>query len=560
MSGILLALIMLVWLWGGYFIYGKIIEKKLIQPDDSRPTPAVEFRDDVDFSPAKPSLLFGHHFASIAGAGPIVGPIIAVLYFGWLAASLWVALGAVFMGAVHDYTALMVSVRNKGNSLADVAEEVLSPRAKVIFAIFIWIALVLVVAVFGVVTAKTFIGKPEIVLPTFALIFIAIFFGWLVYKRGVSIVVGTVISILLIAFFLWLGDKYPVDLGSTISIGFNMSTFVFWFSILMIYALFASVLPVWLLLQPRDYLSMWILFIGLGLGYIGLIFANPTINAPAFTSFHSSGTYLWPMLFVIIACGSISGFHSLVAGGTTSKQLDKETNGRKIGYGAMIMEATLATLVIVIASAALKWDTSGKVNEIGYQFLMSKAKGAGPIKAFAVGFGQLIKDIPGLNSKVGVYIGMLMLNGFVITSLDTATRLARFILQELTVEKIPVVANKWVATIITIFVASYLGASGSWKIIWPVFGASNQLVAALALTVVSAYFIGIKKPSLYTSLPAIFMLITTMGSLVLQIYKFSFVKPNIALAVTASVLLILALFILVEAKVVFLSLVKKTIN
>ena len=557
MSGILLAVIMLVWLWGGYFIYGKIIEKKLIDPVDSKDTPAVEFNDDVDFMPAKPFLLFGHHFSSIAGAGPIVGPIIAVMYFGWLAASLWVALGAVFMGAVHDYTALMVSVRNKGNSLADVAEEVMSPRAKLIFAIFIWVALVLVVAVFGVVTAKTFIGKPEIVIPTFGLIFIAVFFGWLVYRKGFSIVTGTIISMVLIGLFLLLGDKMPIDLGKTVSVGFSMSTFTFWFIILMIYALFASVLPVWLLLQPRDYLSMWILFIGLGLGYIGLIFANPTINAPAFTSFNSVGGYMWPMLFVIIACGSISGFHSLVAGGTTSKQLAKEKDGRKIGYGAMIMEATLATLVIIIGAAALKWDTTGKVNSIGYQFLMTKAAGAGPIKAFAVGFGQLIKEIPGLNSKVGIYIGMLMLNGFVITSLDTATRLARFILQELTRDNVPILANKWIATIITIFVASYLGASGSWKIIWPVFGASNQLVAALALTVVSAYFIGIKKPSKYTSIPAVLMLVTTIGALIYQIYKFSLITPNIPLAITASVLLILAFFILVEAKIVFLSLIRK---
>ena len=265
---------------------------------------------------------------------------------------------------------------------------------------------------------------------------------------------------------------------------------------------------------------------------------------------------MWPMLFVIIACGAISGFHSLVAGGTTSKQLEKESAGRVIGFGAMIMEATLATLVIVIAAAALKWDPAGKIKDIGYQYLMNKSAGGGPIKAFAVGFGQLIKEIPGLNSKVGIYIGMLMLNGFVITTLDTATRLARFVLQELTRDRVPVVANRWVATIITIAAAWYFGASGSWKTIWPVFGASNQLVAALALTVVSAYFLGVRKPLKYTVIPAILMLVTTMGALLYQAYKFIFVTPKLPIAVTAIVLLFLALFIFWEAKSVFIALFK----
>ncbi len=558
MNGLIWAIIMLVWLWGGYFIYGKIIEKKLIQPDDSKSTPAVKYNDGVDYSPAKTPILFGHHFSSIAGAGPIVGPIIAVLYFGWLAASLWVALGAVFMGAVHDFTSLMVSVRNKGNSMADVAEEVVSHRARIIFAIFIWITLVLVVAVFGVVTAKTFIAQPSIVLPTFMLIFIAVFFGWLVYRAGTPIWLGTVIALLLIAFFLYLGDLYPLPLPRTVNFTiFTSSASMTWFGILMIYALFASVLPVWLLLQPRDYLSMWLLFLGMGLGYLGLIFAHPIINAPAFTHFSTKVGPLWPMLFVIIACGAISGFHSLVAGGTTSKQLDKESHGKVIGYGAMIMEATLATLVIVIGAAALKWDPTGTGGGIGYQFLMTKAKGGGPITTFATGFGQLVKEIPGLNTKIGIYVGMLMLNGFVITTLDTATRLARFILQELTRDSIPLVANRWIATIITIAFAWYFGASGSWKTIWPVFGASNQLVAALTLTVVSAYFLGVRKPFAYTVIPAILMLLTTMGALAFQFYKFVWIKPNITIAITAAVLFLLAFFIFWEARNVFVGLFKK---
>ncbi len=545
MNALVLGLILLIWLFAGYKIYGSWIERKLVVPDDSVPTPAHELRDGVDYSPAKTPVLFGHHFSSIAGAGPIVGPLLGVLYFGWLAAALWIAIGSIFIGAVHDYVALMASVRSQGKSIAEITERSLGRRSRVIFSVFLWLALVLVVAIFAVITTNTFISKPEIVIPTFGLIFVAMLFGWMVHHKGVPLSLGTLLSLGLIAVLLYLGDNLPVELPQTV---LGLSAFAFWFIILMIYALVASILPVWFLLQPRDYLSSWLLFLGLGLGYLGLVFAHPRLNAPAFVGFNSRDGPLWPMLFVIIACGAISGFHSLVAGGTTSKQLDRESKGKKIGYGAMVVEAVLAALVITIAAGALKWDPAGGRSEFGLQWLMGE--GGGPIVAFATGFGRMTSAVPGFTFIVGVYFGMIMLNAFVITTLDTATRLGRFILSELVGGKVRAFNNRWLATAITIAFAVYFGAGGGYKIIWPVFGAANQLVAALALTVVSAYLVGLRRPRLYTLLPAIFMGLTTIGALVYQGYDF-FCQRLYVLGVTSLILILLVLFIISEARGVF---------
>jgi len=454
-------------------------------------------------------------------------------------------LGSIFIGAVHDYLALMASVRNQGKSIAEITERSLGRRSRVIFSVFLWLALVLVVAVFAVITTNTFISKPEIVIPTFGLVFVAMLFGWMVHHRGVPLSLGTLLSLGLIAVLLYLGDNLPIELPQTVM---GLSAFTFWFIILMMYALIASILPVWFLLQPRDYLSSWLLFLGLGLGYLGLAFAHPQLNAPAFVGFTSREGPLWPMLFVIIACGAISGFHSLVAGGTTSKQLDRESKGKQIGYGAMVVEAMLAALVITIAAGALKWDPAGGRSEFGLQWLMGE--GGGPIVAFATGFGRMTSAVPGFTFVVGIYFGMIMLNAFVITTLDTATRLGRFVLTELVGRKLPAFNNRWLATVVTIIFVVYFGAGGGYKVIWPVFGAANQLVAALALTVISAYLVGVRRPRLYTVLPAIFMGLTTVGALVYQGYNF-FSQSLYVLGMTSLVLILLALFIISEARGVF---------
>jgi len=544
MSSLIIAFILILWLILGYKIYGSFLERKVIKADDSRLTPANELKDGIDYLPAKKALLFGHHFSSIAGAGPILGPLLGVLYFGWLGALLWVALGSIFLGAVHDYFSLMISVQNKGTSLADISEKTLGFRTKIIFSVFLWLSLTLVIAVFAVVASQTLVSQPEIVIPTFGLIFIAMIFGWLIYRIGINVIAGTTIALLLLFSFIYIGELLPVKLPAQI---LGMSSQSFWFYILIIYTLFASSLPVWFLLQPRDYISTWILFFGLGLGYLGLLVSHPTLNAPAFVSFSSRGGPLWPMLFVIIACGAISGFHSVVAGGTTAKQLPNESSGKLIGYGGMVTEAALAGLVILIAAGALIWDPSASENQFGFQYLMTSQ--GDPIKTFATGYGRFISSLPGLTLVTGMFFGMVMLNAFVLTTLDTATRLGRFIFSELLGKKASLFKNRWFSSLIIIVFAAILGGTEGYKAIWPVFGASNQLVAALALIVVSSYLVGVKKPKKYTIYPAYFMLLTTLAALIYQGYYF-FRGGSLLLGIVSLILIILAIIIVYDARAI----------
>lgn len=539
MNTLLLAGVLLLWLFAAYKIYGTFLEKKIIQADDTRITPARELEDGIDYSPAKKNLLFGHHFSSIAGAGPILGPLLGVLYFGWLGALLWVALGSVFLGAVHDYTSLMTSVQNQGTSLANISERILGKRTKIIFSVFLWLTLALVIAVFAVVAAQTLVSQPEIVIPTFGLIFIAMVFGWLVYRKGMKVSIATLFAVSLLFFLIYLGKLYPFALPETL---LGMSGQTFWFFVLIIYSLFASTLPVWFLLQPRDYISTWILFIGLGIGYLGLMVAHPSLEAPPFVSFMSQEGPLWPMLFVIIACGAISGFHSVVAGGTTAKQLSNESSGKLIGFGGMLTEAALAGLVIFIAAGALVWVPTGSSGPLNFQHLMTP-EGGGPITAFATGYGKLVSSLPGLTLVLGAFFGMVMLNAFVLTTLDTGTRLGRFIFQELMGSKRNLLNNRWIASATILIFASLLGATEGYKVIWPVFGASNQLVAALALIIVSAYLVGMKRPSKFTLYPACFMLVTTLAALLYQ--GFRFISSGKYLLGSVSVILILLAFIIV---------------
>ncbi len=543
MNSLILAVVLIAWLIIGYKVYGGFIEKKVMGADSDRTTPARELNDGIDYSPAKKNLLFGHHFSSIAGAGPILGPLLGVLYFGWLGALIWVALGSVFMGAVHDYSSLMTSIRNKGTSLANISSKTISPLTKVIFSVFLWLTLSLVIAVFAVVASQTFISQPEIVIPTFGLIFLAMLLGWLIYRKGVNVPAATVFVLLLLFLFIYLGGLFPVVLPAAV---FGVSAQLFWFFILIIYSFFASSLPVWFLLQPRDYISTWILFLGLGIGYLGLLLTHPDLNAPAFVSFTSQEGPLWPMLFVIIACGAISGFHSVVAAGTTAKQLPDEKSGKFIGFGGMILEAALAGLVIFIAAGALIWSGADMGDPLHFQMLMTP-EGGGPIQAFATGYGVLIESIPGLTLLMGMFFGMVMLNAFVLTSLDTGTRLGRFILSELLGKKVKIFNNRWASSAFILVFAAFLGGTESYKAIWPVFGASNQLVAALALIIVSSYLVSRKRPTKYTLYPAYFMLITTFGALIYQGYHF-FINASYLLASVSLVLIVLACVIIYEAR------------
>jgi len=518
----IIAIIGLAGMAVGYMFYSRLIARKLFKPFDQQPTPANSMRDDVDYTPANPLVLFGHHFASIAGAGPIVGPLIAVLYFGWVPAVIWIVIGSVFLGGVHDISALLISVRNRAGSIASISGGLVGRRAGILFSIFVYLTLILVIAVFARVTAATFVRKPAIVLPTFGLILLAPIFGVLVYRLRVSVSISTIGAMALLAGMIILGERFHVTLPKTF-IGLDAGKQ--WFIILMAYSYIASVLPVWLLLQPRDYLSMWILFAGLAMGYFAIFTTTPGFHVPVVTSGLDSVHHvlpMWPMLFVIIACGAISGFHSLVAGGTTSKQLAMERQARPIGYGGMLMEGVLALLVVLLVVGGLRWDPNMTNHLSGYQFLMSSKHGGGPIVTFGAAFGAMAQQAPILTYSIGLYTGMIMLNAFVLTSLDTSTRLARFIMQEFARDRKgpwKVMENQHGATLLTVLAASWFGLSGSYQVIWNLFGAANQLVAALTLLIASAYLVGMKKPKWYTLGPGIFMTLTTIGALVVNIIQ-----------------------------------------
>lgn len=532
METVFIALVGLAWLWFAYTWYSKRIDRRTIQPDDSRPTPGVEVNDNQDFVPTRPIVLFGHHFSSIAGAGPIVGPILAFSLFGWLPALLWVLFGSVFIGAVHDYTSLMMSVRNRGVSIVEIAGTAISNTARWIFSIFVWAALILVEAVFAVLTAQTLVEKPEIVIPTLGLIFLAMTFGYLVYRRGVNLVVATVAALGIIGILILVGEQYPIP-----------ASYNLWLLVFIVYAFIAATLPVWVLLQPRDYLSVYILMIGMAVGFAGLFVFHPTINGPAFISVSSGQGPLWPMLFIIVACGAVSGFHSLVSSGTTAKQLRKESDGRKIAFGGMLTEGALALMVILLMAGALYWKVApaGAASGFVFQDLLGKSANI----AFGTALGRVTESI-GIPLSVGTAFGVLMLNAFILTTLDTSVRISRYIVQETAGKKVRLLSNRYIAAGLGLALAYYFCLGGNWKVIWPVFGASNQLVAALALMVVTAFYITFKRPTAYMFIPALFMTITTEAALAYQTFWIFIPGGQWPLAVIAVVLMLLGLLVAYE--------------
>ena len=533
----------------GYRAYAQRLDRKLIRPESSRETPAIKQNDGVDYVPSKPLVLFGHNFASIAGAGPVIGPIIAMHHFGWAITLVWIVLGSVFIGAVHDYLTLMVSVRNRGNSIADIAEKTMGHRAKAVFAIFLILAMLLVIAVFGVVAAKTLIAQPEMVFPTFAIIPVSIILGWCIYKKNFSLKIASIIAVLVVIVNIYIGFKIPLPLPGEGVMG--LSPLIFWFVVLMVYAGVASILPVQKLLQPRDYLSTFILFGSMSLGIIALIWVAPGLNTPAWRGMVSElQGPVWPMLFVLVACGAISGFHSLVAGGTTSKQLADETQGKAIAYGGMLTEGVVAVVTVLMVGGGLYWaaPAGGGVDMAQLGFRETLQSG-GWIMAFGNGYGNVVHQmLPTLSFTLASMIAVLALNTFVLTTLDTAMRITRFLVQEALGNQISVLRNKYVVTVVVMVAAYLIGASGGWQKIWPVFGATNQLIAAMALFVVATWLMAVKRPTHYVLYPAVFMMVTTIAALAWQTYQFfTAPDPNIFLGSTTMVLVGLAVFVAYEA-------------
>ncbi len=529
----------------GYRFYAGRLDSELIHPDAKRVTPALEQNDGVDYVPSKPLVLFGHNFASIAGAGPVIGPIIAMHHFGWAITLVWILLGNVFIGAVHDYLTLMVSVRNRGSSIADIAESTMGYRAKAVFAIFLVLAMLLVIAVFGVVAAETLIKQPEMVFPTFAIIPVSVILGWCIYKKNFNLKMVSWIAVLTVILNIYIGFQIPLSLPEDGVMGF--SPLIFWFVILMIYAGIASILPVQILLQPRDYLSTYILFGTMALAILGLLWVGPELNTPAWRGAMSEEQGpVWPMLFVLVACGAVSGFHSLVVGGTTSKQLANEMQGKIISYGGMLTEGVVAVVTVLLVGGGLYWvapQGSGiDMTQLGFRETLQSGTW---ILAFGNGFGNIVHQIlPFLSFTFASMIAVLALNTFVLTTLDTAVRITRFLVQESLGDKVFVFKNKYVVTVTVVFAAYLIGATDGWQKIWPIFGATNQLIAAVALFVVATWLMAVKKPTQYVLYPAIFMVVTTIGALAWQAYRFfTAPQPNLFLGSTAVVLIGLAVFV-----------------
>jgi len=527
-----------------YFTYGKSLQSKVVRADPNRPTPAHKLYDGVDYVPAHPAVLYGHHFASIAGAGPIVGPAVAMAW-GWLPSLVWVWFGNVFIGAVHDYLALMSSVRYDGKSIQWIAGKIMSKRTGIAFELYIWFALLLVVAAFVSVVAGIFSGTPEAATAAILFLVSAVILGWLLYKVKINFYLGTAIGLILVALSVFLGFKFPIVASKHT-----------WMLFLLVYIIFASSLPVWILLQPRDYLNAYILWFGLLLGGLAFIIVGAkgagTFTAPAFSTWSANvvggkPSPFWPTVPLVIACGALSGFHSVVGSGTSSKQLDNEIHGLLVGYGGMFTEGFLS--VIVIASIAVYGFTVLKdagiaitASNWGAKYAIEVVKHGLKVGVFARSYAHGLEDAFGISYKFGVVFASLWVSAFALTSLDTATRLGRFAWQEVfgmvvdTSQGIwKTITNRWIASIILAGLGVYLAWGGSWLIIWPAFSGMNQMLASIAMMTSALWVYKIQKAGAWSYavvIPALFLWITVTLAL---IWFLAVVKPTLPIAIITAI-------------------------
>ena len=537
MSSIVLVLLGFTILFIGYRFYSKFVGIRIFDINEKNHLmPSKEFEDGIDFVPTKKHILFGHHFTSVAGAAPIIGPCVAA-YWGWLPALVWILFGTILMGAVHDFGALVMSVKEKGKSIADIASTTISKRARLMFLIFIILLVWLVLAVFAMAVADLFVGIPSSVIPINIEIIIAIIMGYLIYKKKMDILIPSLIALALLYFFVWVGTKAPVDFTEVMP---AQDAKNLWIILLFIYSAIASLLPVWTLLQPRDYINSHQLIVGLGLLFLGIFVAQPIVDAPALRSFSEPGVpSLFPLLFVTVACGAISGFHGLVASGTSSKQLEHLSDARMVGYGGMIGEGTLALATTVAAVAGISLVTQcnlpsvGQVSDLNWAvYYDSWAHASGnKAAAFVLGGGALIQSL-GIPASMANTLMAVLVISFAATTLDTATRIQRFILKEFGLAmKIKPLTNRYVATVIAIVPAillafwnvSDLGSGATSQagwVLWPIFGASNQMLAALTLMVLTLYYWQKKKPILPLLIPMVFIMVVTFTVLVSNAINF----------------------------------------
>jgi carbon starvation protein len=546
-----------------YLVYGRVLAR-LFHLDGQRPTPAVSLRDDVDYEPIPPQLLLGQHFSAIAAAGPIVGPILAGVAFGWLPALAWILVGSIFIGGVHDFAALVASIRHRARSIAEVVREHMSRRSYLLFLAFVWIALVYIVVAFTDITASSFIGRQTLEdgqtvsgggIATSSLLYLVIplVMGFCMRRLAMPLWLATAIFLPLVGVAIWAGQKIPFDLGQLLGTS-DASAQKIWGVLLLAYCLVAAMVPMWLLLQPRGHLGGCFLYVALAGAVIGLVASDrlvagdSCIRYPAFTNWQTEKAgSLIPMLFITIACGACSGFHSLIASGTTSKQLRKETDARPIGYGTMLLEAMVA-IVSLSCVMVLAGD--------------SQLANQPPNFIYAMGMGRFL-EILGVPATIGVSFALMAFTTFVYDTLDVCTRLGRYIIQELT--GMTGRAGAWLGTAITagtplvFLLRPQLDGNGNpipaWKLFWSLFGASNQLLAALTLLGVTVWLWRTRRETwvwFVTGLPTAFMYVMSTWALASMTWpKFStpngFVLPTDPVPWVGLVLLSLAAVMLVEA-------------
>ena len=562
------ALAIMVLAFAGYIImyqlYGKYIGSKIFSLSGDNKPPSRELEDGVDYVPTKKEIIFGHHFTSIAGTGPIVGPAIAIIW-GWVPAMLWIFIGSIVMGAVHDFGALIISMRNQGKSISEYTAKYVNDRTKFLFFLIVFLELWIVIAIFGLVIAIIFSMYPQSVLAVWVEVPIAIYLGYLIYNKGKNAMTWSIYAIIAMYVCVFLGPYLPFKMPAVAGIP---PTGV-WTIILLTYAFIASVLPVTTLLQPRDFINSHQLVIAMALLVLGVIVASfgghLEIVAPAVQMSPAKAPPMWPFLFITIACGAISGFHALVSSGTSAKQVRDERDSLFVGYGSMLMEGTLATLVVIAVAAGIGLGYTTKAGETlsgvaawttHYSSWAAAAGLGSKISAFVDGSANMIMTL-GIPKQFTLAIMAVFVASFAGTTLDTATRIQRYVVGELGNSiNLPALNNRWVGTALAVGTALVLafvtGADGKGALkLWPLFGAVNQTLAALALIIITLYLKtrgGLKW--MIAGLPAIFMSVMTIWAVIMNQVKFG-AGHNMLLQVVNIIILLIAVWIVVEGVIKF---------
>jgi carbon starvation protein len=586
MSALFLAIISIIGFLLAYFLYGRFLQRKIFRllPDEKIPSRVRE--DGVDFVPTRGGILFSHHFVSIAGLGPILGPAIGVIW-GWLPALLWVFFGSIFLGAVHDFGTLVISLRNEGRSIGEVVRDLIGYRAGTLMMLVIFFLLALAMGVFAYLVAVLFTDfYPQAVVPVFALMPIAMGVGYLIYRKGTAPWLATVIGVVLMFAMIEAGIRYrvsvypaflpaaarqslgsagpyplPVEAGgyfqriarpdwSSALVTAKAKAVTLWVYILLLYAFVASILPVWFLLQPRDYLNSYQLYLALLLMLAGLAVSGSRVVAPPVHGGMEGLPPLFPFLFITIACGAISGFHNLVSSGTTARQLGKISDARVIGYGAMLLEGLLAVLVILACTATFAGQSEWLARYADY----GQMDKLGPkLNVFIEGAGSFIARL-GISRTYAVSFISVMVVAFALTTLDSGTRLMRYDVEAIgTTFKIRPLRNRYLSSLIGTAAIGYfalmkIDGVAAGLTLWQLFGTTNQLLAALGLLAVSVYLFEIRRPTVYTVVPMAFMLVVTLAAMLIKLIEF-WRAANWPLIVTGASILVLTLWLMGEALV-----------